>query len=219
MTAAAPGLMIVLCGAIVFVLGSKRPRENRSPRLMVAVVAAVSASVPAALVSAWVTPLRRFPSDPHLLAQSQAAVWISHHVPVDDDLATNSHCRTGRTRDHCDARTFWLSGFGQRRVLVGGWGISDPALRANGVAGYPSWNQPYHDPGLLKLNDDAFTDPSPSVIGRLYQQYKVRWLIADREAGPVSPDIARYARREYANRWIVIYRIDADAFAPSSAPT
>lgn len=171
------------------------------------VVALMASAVPAFFVVSLLSA-RPTNENPHLLAQSEAAQWVAQHVPSSDVVATNSHCAAGPTRPHCDASAYWLSGFGQRAVLVGGWAWSLASHRNNGVDGYGYMYQPYSNPTLLALNDGAFTHPTPSALAELYSRYHVRWLVADRMAGPVSPRLANFGDPAYVNAWVTVYRLD-----------
>lgn len=129
------------------------------------------------------------------------------NTPLDDQFATNMHC-LDIPGPHCDARSFWLSGFGGRRVLLGGYDVSPEALRRADVDGFKAWRQPYHDQELLKLNDGAFESPNAASLRRLYDEYGVRWLVADRGVGFVSPVLDEFASLEYENEWVQVYRLD-----------
>jgi len=194
---------IALAGAVlVIMLVGHLLRIPFRGRILMAALGSIAVSIPANLI---ILPSQPGPgkSNPHLLAQSQAAQWIVKNTPVGDELATNSHCLS-RTQPHCDARSFWLSGFGGRRVLLGGYGVSPAALSL----AYPAWQQPYHNQDLYRLNDGAFKAPNVKALQRLYDHYDVRWLVGDSYAGPVSPLLNGLADREYANKWIRVYELD-----------
>lgn len=201
-----PGWIGLASAVLVIVLVGHMLRIPFRARALTAALGAIAISIPVNLIALPTQPDPRM-SDPHLLAQSEAAQWVESHTPVGDQLATNSHCLSP-TRPHCDARSFWLSGFGGRRVLLGGFGVTPSALRLAGVDGYPAWRQPYHDQELYRLNDGAFKSPEARSLRQLYYEYDVRWLVSDRSAGPVSPLLNGLADLEYANQWIRIYKLD-----------
>jgi hypothetical protein len=205
-SAVLPGWIALVSAALVIMLVGHLLRIPFPIRFLIAALGAIAISVP---VSLMVIPLQPLPGKPnsHILAESEAAHWVANNTPVGDQLATNSHC-LGPTRPHCDARSFWLSGFGGRRVLLGGYGVSPAALSQSRVDGYPAWRQPYHDQDLYRLNDGAFEAPDATSLRRLYDQYDVRWLVSDRYAGPVSPLLDRLAELRYANEWVRIYKLD-----------
>jgi hypothetical protein len=141
------------------------------------------------------------PLGPHAVSagETEAALWLRQHAGEEDVVATNVHCIDFRTRPYCDSRAFWVSALSERLVLVEGWGYTDEAQAAHGRNGRSYHNQPFDDPALLALNDGAFTDPTPAALARLRDRHGVRWLFADRRAGPVSPLLARYAQLRHTS--------------------
>ena len=89
----------------------------------------------------------------------EAARWVRDNSAPDDVLATNAHCRAVGGDGVCDARSFWLSAYAERRVLVEGW-LFAPRVSETGERAF--W-----DPALLALNDEAFTAPTPPVLDAL----------------------------------------------------
>lgn len=203
--------LLLLSGGVALMTGRAVGFSRRASALS-AGVALVALGTPAALLAApWTA--KSSPFSERVLKQNQAAVWIEGNVPLYDLLATNSHCLTA-TRPHCDARSFWLSGYGGRRVLVEGFGVSPEALRRDLVDGYKAWRQPYHNQPLLALNDVAFTAPTVKGLRLLAEDYDVEWLVADTYAGPVSPDLAELTELVYSNGQVSVYRLD-----PSRLPS
>jgi hypothetical protein len=127
-----------------------------------------------------------------------AARWVRDHSSPNDVVATNVHC-LGYYGDLCDSRSFWLSAYSERSVLVEGWGFA-PRQAVLGLA--PFWN-----PDLLTLNDSAFTAPSDEVLRKLYDTYGVRWLVVDRGVGSESPDLTTMARKAYDNGRLAVYQL------------
>ncbi|HEY0687552.1 MAG TPA: hypothetical protein VGD71_00815 [Kribbella sp.] len=203
----APGWALLVVVAVLVVLAARRAGLSVAAGLLVAVVASVVVSAPAGLVAAAYRPahVRTYTA---LLNEQKAGVWVAAHTPLDTTFATNAHCILTRTSPHCDARNFWLSGYGGRRVLIGGYGVTPYALRKTGIDGYTAWHQPYHDQQLYGLNEKAFTNPDRTVLRRLYLLHNVRWLAADRSAGPVSGRLAKLADLKYENDTVAIYRLD-----------
>jgi hypothetical protein len=137
---------------------------------------------------------------PISLPQSRvdAARWVRDHSSPDDILATNAHC-IGYFGKLCDPRSFWLSAYAERRVLVEGWAFA-PRLAINGIV-------PFWDPAKLAANDAAFTDPTVQSLADLRTQYGVRWLVVDRQVAEESPQLAGLAHKVYDNRRIAIYEL------------
>jgi hypothetical protein len=127
-----------------------------------------------------------------------AARWVRDHSGRGDVLATNVHCISGEVPESCDSRSFWLSAYAERPVLVEGWGFS-PRQAKVGLT--PFWN-----PELLRLNDSAFTDPTPSTLESLRAR-GVRWLVVDRALRPESPELASLADPVYDNGRLAVYRL------------
>jgi hypothetical protein len=127
-----------------------------------------------------------------------AARWVRDNSSPDDVLATNVHCLQV-IDGYCDSRTFWLSAYGERRVLVEGWAFA-PRSGGNGFA--PFWDQE-----LLRLNDAAFAAPTVDGLRELRERHRVRWLVVDRTVGPESAELARLARRGFDNGRMAVYEL------------
>ncbi|WP_205809377.1 hypothetical protein [Micromonospora sp. HNM0581] len=140
-------------------------------------------------------------------AEMHAALWLNQHTDPDDVVATNVHCRPVRTTPHCDARAYWVTGLGGRRTVVESWGYADATLAAHGRGGLRYPQQPAPDPTLFALNERIFTAPNPADLARLRDAYGVRWLLADPNAGPVSPDLARLAAVRYTAGPVTIHEL------------
>jgi hypothetical protein len=201
-----PGWVGLIIAVLVILLAALVLRMAPRVTILTAAVAAMVLSVPATLI---VAPRQPKPprSTLRALDEIKAAQWVQAHTPLRDEVATNSHC-LGPTVAHCDARSFWLAGFGGRQVLLEGYGVSPNALRRDLVDGYKAWRQPYHDQALQQLNDGAFMAPTAPNLLRLYDEYGVRWLVADRAAGPVSPTLDNLATFVYGNDWVRVYKLD-----------
>lgn len=138
--------------------------------------------------------------------ETAAAHWLGVHADADDIVATNLHCVPQPTVEHCNARSFWVSGLSGQRVLVEGWGYTPAAHEAHGRGGYRYDRQPFSEPRLLALNEKAFRDPDPQTIEQLHS-LGVRWLFADTKAGPVSPLLAQMADKVHVSGTVTIYRL------------
>jgi hypothetical protein len=150
---------------------------------------------------------RRYPNGgayavvPMPQSRVDAARWVYEHSRTDDVLATNVHCRA-LLAGGCDARSFWLSGYAQRAVLVEGWAFAPRVVGRPGGAAEPFW-----DAARLRRNDEAFRAPSVAGLADLRDRYKLRWLVADRAEGPVSPLLDVLADRRYDNGRVVVYEL------------
>jgi hypothetical protein len=129
-----------------------------------------------------------------------AARWLRAHTDPDEVVATNAHC-LGYWGQLCDSRSFWLSAYSERSVLVEGWGFA-PRMAPTGLTHF--WDQP-----KLDLNDAAFTAPTAQVLGELVRRYGVRWLVVDRRVAREAPGLGRLATLRYDNGRIAIYRVDS----------
>ncbi|HEU4427074.1 MAG TPA: hypothetical protein VFR67_31480 [Pilimelia sp.] len=132
-----------------------------------------------------------------------AARWVHDNSDPDDVVATNVHCREV-VNGWCDARTFWLSAYAERTVLVEGWAFAPRMVGEDGGPYAPFWDQP-----RLELNDEAFYAPTAANLATLRREYGVRWLVADRDIGAEAPELARLADRRYDNGRIAVYEIRA----------
>ena len=128
-----------------------------------------------------------------------AARWVRDHSDPDDVLATNVHCLVGEPLSTCDSRSFWLSAYAERSVLVEGWAFA-PRMAAVGLG-------PFWDPEKLKLNDEAFSAPTAELLARLRDEHAVRWLVVDRAVSPESPLLATLAELSYDNGRMAVYAL------------
>ena len=131
-------------------------------------------------------------------AAGAAAAWLNQHTPRDAVIATNRHCVEGRQRPRCLSLAFWVSGLGGRRTVLEGWGYTSAATSASAPTPFPE---------RLAANDVVFADPNELNINRLRQRYGASWLVADTSAGPVSPQLARFAARRFSSGEITIYEL------------
>jgi hypothetical protein len=127
-----------------------------------------------------------------------AARWVRDHSSPDDILATNAHC-IGYYGTLCDPRSFWLSAYAERRVLVEGWAFA-PRVATNGIV--PFWDQ-----AKLTANDAAFARPTRTGLDDLRTRYGVGWLVVDRQVAVESPELDNLARKVYDNGRIAVYQL------------
>ncbi|MHB8184888.1 MAG: hypothetical protein ACYDDU_02170 [Dermatophilaceae bacterium] len=127
-----------------------------------------------------------------------AMAWVDQHTENDAVVATNRHCVEGRTRPRCLSLAFWVSGLGGRRTVLEGWGYTSAAKSASAPSPFPQ---------RLAINDAVFTHPSTTTINRLRQRYGATWLVADTSAGPVSPQLARFAVPRFTSGEITVYEL------------
>jgi hypothetical protein len=135
----------------------------------------------------------------------EAARWVREHSRPADVLATNVHCReeAGPT---CDPRSFWLSAYAERSVLVEGWGFASRLGRRRASAR----RLPFWDHALLRLNDEAFTAPTPGNLRELSRGHGVRWLVVDRTVVHESPVLRGLATRRFDNGRMAVYELRPD---------
>ncbi|HEV7896516.1 MAG TPA: hypothetical protein VGP31_01540 [Planosporangium sp.] len=131
----------------------------------------------------------------------EAARWARDHSRPGDVLATNAHCLSGTATDppDCDARSFWLSAYSERSVLVEGWGF---APRNNGSTVPVFW-----DMALLRLGDSAIGAPTAGNLDELRRDHHVRYLVVDREVSAESSELATLATLRFDNGRLAVYEL------------
>jgi hypothetical protein len=127
-----------------------------------------------------------------------AARWVRDHSAPGDVLATNAHCLGGGVTGYCDPRSFWLSAYAERRVLVEGWAF---APRVSETGDWRFW-----DPDLLRRNDAALTAPTAAGLAWLRSR-GVRWLVVDRSVGRESPALGSAASLRYEAGGLAVYAL------------
>ncbi len=141
-----------------------------------------------------------------------AGRWLRAHSEPGDLVATNAHCLITRStpRDECDNRHFAFSAYTERRFLIEGWGFTNRTHQMAAATGINAVWAPYWNDQLLADNDAAFSAPSAATIGKLRDQYRVRWLFVDeaRDA-PVAPApaLGDFARLRHRGGQIAVYEI------------
>ncbi|MEV1287985.1 hypothetical protein [Micromonospora sp. NPDC049679] len=135
---------------------------------------------------------------PMPLSRIEAARWTREHSSPRDVVATNVHCLAIRD-GWCDPRSFWLSAYAERRVLVEGWAFA-PRVAALGLGQF--WDQE-----LLRRNDEAFTAPTDAGLRELRDRHDVRWLVVDRTVGVEAPELTALARLRFDNGRMAVYEL------------
>jgi hypothetical protein len=138
-----------------------------------------------------------------------AAKYVAQHAAPYDVVATNVHCALPRA-PRCDNRSFWVSAYTQRRIVIEGWGDSAPtAADVQRVSAGRFLPSPY--PRRLRLNNAAFQHPTAANLERLVTAYDVRWLFVDRQ---YPADVARLSAQTglltdvYRNPNYVVYKVN-----------
>jgi hypothetical protein len=214
-------LIIVAAGTVVLGL---LVRGSRRTWAAIAVAALIGMTVAPSVVS-----LQKF-ANPSLASSEtiapggiEAARFIRGQSGRNDLIATNIHCRqalapstesvpvgaAGKTKVKgrgCQTASFWIPGYAERRVLVEGWGYTG---RANNGAtsGLQALWGPYWDPQKLRLNDQAFTNPTRQVLETLRTRYGVRWLLADERVNPSPPELDRLAQLRFRAGTVRVYQL------------
>lgn len=171
--------------------------QGAVPVLVIAMVMGFSLPNVAALLASPLNgrPISSFPVPADGI---DVARWLGAHSNPNDLVATNLHCISySPTISSCDPRSFWVSAYSERRILVEGWAYTSKTATTDA----PFWN-----PSLLAANDAAFTDPSAAAEAELRDEYGVRWLFADLTRA--SPDsIGRYADLRYREGDFAVYEL------------
>ena len=151
---------------------------------------------------------RDSPDKPSTVTSSEmrAARWLRDNSGTDDVVATNVYCIGKVTTNLCDARSFWVGAFTERRIFLEGWAYTAQAHEANGVGGRRYVNQPFHDPERFALNRRAFEDPTPERLTALKARGVV-WLFADASAGPIAKDLSTLTDETYAEGPVKVLRL------------
>jgi len=124
--------------------------------------------------------------------------WVDQHTPDDAVVATNRHCVTGRQRPRCVSMAFWVSGLGGRRTVLEGWAYTRQARSAIDPTPFPK---------RLAVNDAVFIHPGARTVERLRRDYGASWLVADKLAGPVSPELTRFAILRFRSGEDSVYQL------------
>jgi hypothetical protein len=80
-------------------------------------------------------------------------------------------------------------------------------MTRHGVDGLPYFQQPAPDEERRRINDAAFSDPTPEGLAQLRDRYHAKWLFADTRAGTVSPLLATLATLRYRAGTVTVYEL------------
>lgn len=132
---------------------------------------------------------------PFTKAQMDLLLELKLKSEKNDIVATNIHCISAEkeleeTSENCDARSFAVSAFAERRTLIEGW-----AYTPNGPT--------YWDPAMLKSNDAFFNNPTKEGAMKLADN-GVSWLFVDEQLLGAK-DFSAFAdlinRNEFGSIW------------------
>lgn len=138
-----------------------------------------------------------------------AGRWLRAHSEPGDLVATNAHCVIAGSNptDVCDNRHFAFSAYTERRFLIEGWGFTNRTHQMAAATGINAVWAPYWNEQLLTDNDAAFSAPSTATIGKLRDQYRVRWLFVDEVSDAPAPALGDFARLRHRAGQIAVYEI------------
>ncbi|GAB2629983.1 hypothetical protein GCM10009743_00290 [Kribbella swartbergensis] len=175
-------------------------------------------------VSPTVVSLREFAQPPLTEYESiapggmEAARFIRRNSGSNDLIATNLHCHRPRA-SHCLTGSYWIAGYAERRVLVQGW-----AYKTRVDDTYPDGVQSsYWDQEKLRLNDQAFTQPTRDVLETLRTRYGVQWLLLDERVSAPPKNLDRLTDLRFHYGTVRVYQLypppPANPFPPTTTPT
>ncbi len=137
--------------------------------------------------------------------QIAGTTWLRDRGDDRTLLATNVHCLGGPTAAGCDTRAFWVAALSGHSTYVGGWAYT--AGNQNSDSKALTYRRPFYDAERLRRNDGAFTDPTVEGL-RALADHGVRWLFADRRAGPVSSRLDELAPALFRSGDITVHHLD-----------
>jgi hypothetical protein len=127
-------------------------------------------------------------------------------------VATNRYClaapRSLYDGSGCTAEDFTVSAFTGRRVDVSGWAYAAEALKGAWTSGINFARTPFWDKARLNQEKLAFTAPSAGRLAELWRDRRVRWLVADLQAGPVDESgLDRLADRRFSGPEVIVWQL------------
>ncbi len=134
---------------------------------------------------------------------------VRREAGPEDVVVTNRSCtQTAAVLAHrqCDPRDFVVTALTGRRTEVAGWAYAPESLRRAGetVGGYsrmPFWNAP-----RLAAARTVVEAPTAQSVSREWAR-GARWVLADRAAGPVSGELARFGQVLVDRDGVVLVRL------------
>lgn len=202
-------LPYILC-CLLFVVAALVLYLLRKPVALPLIALAVGLIVPTSY-KAVTAPLMNPPSAARRTIPAGALTagrWLRDHSSPDDVVATNAHCRR-RKSDVCDSRSFWVSAYTERRVLVEGWAYAETTLARTRLFAVSHVGLPFWDQRLLADNDEAFLSPTSANIDRMRAMYGVKWLFVDNKRNPSFPDLVHHAKLRFRNGGCSVYELEA----------
>lgn len=197
---------VVLLGALIVIWAgfNDGPRRDRAGIVLGSLLLAACLIPGNTQVKAATVPEQR----DHFVTvgEAEAALWLRENSSPDDVLATNVHCVRVTQEQPCDNRSFWVSAFTQRAVLIEGWAYTDAAHQRHGENGLIFAAQPFPDQELFALNEAVFQDPTPENIQEMRDR-GVRWLFASDHRGGVSPRLAELAPVAFQNGDVIVLEL------------
>ncbi|WP_433164883.1 hypothetical protein [Kribbella sp. CA-247076] len=144
----------------------------------------------------------------------EAAQFIRRNSGSGDRIATNVHCHRARA-SHCLTGSYWIAGYAERRVLVQGW-----AYKTRVDDTYPDGVQSsYWDEETLRLNDEAFSEPTRDVLERLRTEYGVQWLLLDERVSAPPRNLERLTELRFHYGTVRVYQLYSTTPRPAPSPT
>lgn len=188
---AALAAIVAVITVLVYRWGRRRGRKIAASVVPVAfAVGLLLAPVAQALE---VPPVRPVKVSEISRERAEAATWIQANTPVDALFATNRQCLGKTQTDRCVARSWWISGFGGRRVLLEGWSYTPQSAN----------NNPFVDHDLWLTNQNTFITGAPQDMAAL-RAMGVKYLVADRTATAISPSFWEHTEVLYQTPRIAV---------------
>ena len=128
-------------------------------------------------------------------------VWIRDHTSPNAVLAVNNH---SLYPDGHDSKYFYYSAFAERRVELESWDYSVETTR-QGYFSLPVSMTPF--PRRLALANAVFHRGDERALRTLARTYRVRYLVADKVHGSVSPTFAELVPRVFSNDDVDVYAV------------
>jgi hypothetical protein len=166
---------------------------------------------PQQAIAAWTKDNRNVRA--HVLTTQDyvsAAAAIRDHAHPDDVVATNMVClvraSARKSGAICDPRDFSASAYTGLRSDVAGWAYTQHALGLGWVTRGGYIMVPYWDPARLAAERALIEAPTRTALDAAYRR-GVRWILADRQSGAVSPLLDQLAVRVYDRGGAYAYRL------------
>ncbi|MFD4959960.1 hypothetical protein [Microbacterium sp. NPDC058389] len=198
---AVTALALVAAGLVLTVAAIARRTRPVAKLAGVAVLGALVGTIVVSAGFGWTTAGANAAADARVRDEYEAASWIAHNTAPDALLAVNDHCVGAESAD-CDARVFWVSGLGGRRVLIEGWAYDGLSANAYPVGAV----HPPYDAELLTFNQSLFEAPTAESM-RQAAERGLDYLVATSGETEVSPGLREFADPVFQNDSVTIYRL------------